>query len=71
MSAEDTRIMVATLDGHEALACVIVRPGTEDGHVSCEARAHEISKKSAAAILHQIANLWDAEEGSSSEGRAV
>lgn len=49
------------VDGRDALACVLIRPGADDRHVSIEASAQGISKASAAHILRRIADQWTAE----------
>ncbi|MEV8530074.1 hypothetical protein AB0451_39380 [Streptomyces sp. NPDC052000] len=54
---------LVAIDGRDALVYVLVRPGNDDAHVSVEAAARGISKTSAALILRQIADNWDAEEG--------
>jgi hypothetical protein len=53
--------MVA-IDGADALAFVIVRPGQTEGGVAIEAAANGIDKKAAASVLRHVADLWDAEE---------
>ncbi|WP_330236118.1 hypothetical protein [Streptomyces sp. NBC_00566] len=53
--------MVA-IDGTDALAFVIVRPGETEGGVSIEAAARGLSKQDAAAVLRHVADLWDAED---------
>jgi len=63
VSAHDEVTRLVAVDGRDALAYVIVRPGNDDAHVSLEAAARGISKTSAAMILRQIADAWDAEAG--------
>jgi hypothetical protein len=49
------------VDGRDALAFVIVRPGP-DGGVTVEATSKGLSKPAAAEVLRHVANMWDAEE---------
>lgn len=49
---------LVAVDGRDALAYVLVRPGADAGHVSIEASARGISKTSAALILRRIADKW-------------
>lgn len=60
MSASDDVTMTA-VDGTDALAFVIIRPGQTDGTVSIEAVAKGFSKPAAAHVLRQVADMWDAE----------
>lgn len=53
---------LVAIDGRDALAFVIVRPGDDTEHVSIEAGARGISKSTAAYILRRIADQWDAED---------
>jgi hypothetical protein len=55
---------LALVDGRDALAWVILRPGPDNQHVMAEAGAKGITKGQAAAALRQIADKWDAEEKS-------
>ncbi|MEU9760245.1 hypothetical protein AB0D98_10855 [Streptomyces sp. NPDC047987] len=59
MTTSETR-MVA-VDGTDALAFVIIRPGSTEGSVSIEAAANGMSKTAAAYVLRHIADQWDAE----------
>ncbi|WP_225825658.1 hypothetical protein [Streptomyces naphthomycinicus] len=54
---------ITAIDGTDALAFVIIRPGQSDGSVSIEAAAKGLSKPAAAHLLRQVADLWDAEVG--------
>jgi hypothetical protein len=47
------------VDGTDALAFVIVRPGETEGGVSLEAAAKGIDKPTAAHILRHVATMWD------------
>lgn len=49
------------VDGTDALAFVIVRPGETEGGVSLEAAAKGIDKPTAAHILRHVATMWDPE----------
>ena len=53
----DTR-MVA-VDGTDALAYVIIRPGTGPQDVAIEAAAHGIDREQAAYVLRHVADMWD------------
>ncbi|MFG2225349.1 hypothetical protein [Streptomyces sp. NPDC048644] len=55
-----TTSMVA-VDGTDALAFVIIRPGTADGSVSIEAAASGMSKEAAAYVLRHVAEQFEAE----------
>lgn len=52
---------ITAIDGTDALAFVIIRPGSTDGGVSLEAAAKGIGKPAAAYILRHVANMWDPE----------
>lgn len=52
---------ITAVDGTDALAFVIVRPGAAPGAVSIEAMAKGLSKPAAAHVLRQVADMWDAE----------
>lgn len=56
----DNRTMVA-VDGSDALAYLIVRPGSNDSRVTVDAAAVGLAKRDAAHILRQVADLWEAE----------
>lgn len=49
------------VDGKDALAFVIIRPGTVEGSVALEAAASGMSKSAAAYVLRHIADMWEAE----------
>lgn len=49
------------VDGKDALAFVIVRPGASEGTVSVDAGSNGMSKEQGAYILAQIAQRWAAE----------
>ncbi|MFD9568079.1 hypothetical protein [Streptomyces sp. NPDC059994] len=51
---------MTAVDGTDALAFVIIRPGETPGGVSIEAAANGISKPGAAYVLRHVANGWDA-----------
>ncbi|MFG2404211.1 hypothetical protein ACGFR8_07705 [Streptomyces brevispora] len=52
---------LAMIDGRDALAYVIIRPGTTEGSVLLEAAASGLDKAAGAYILRNIADLWDEE----------
>lgn len=58
MSDQPETTFVA-VDGTDALAFVIVRPGETEGGVSLEAAAKGIDKPTAAHILRHVATMWD------------
>ncbi|WP_405893836.1 hypothetical protein OG272_16205 [Streptomyces sp. NBC_00104] len=51
------------IDGRDALAFVIVRPGPTDGGVAIEAASKGLSKQEAASVLRHVAGLWEKEGG--------
>ncbi|MEU0783461.1 hypothetical protein ABZ341_18045 [Streptomyces sp. NPDC006173] len=51
---------IAAIDGKDALAFVIIRPGKTPGGVSIEAAAKGLDKESAAYVLRNVAHQWDA-----------
>lgn len=61
-SYDPNETTMTAIDGRDALAFVILRPGTDNQHVVMEAGAKGISKGQAARALRQIADMWDAEE---------
>ncbi|MFE2019851.1 hypothetical protein ACFW9O_17625 [Streptomyces sp. NPDC059499] len=63
MTAPNSETSMVAIDGTDALAFVIIRPGTTEGSVSLEAAARGMSKSAAAYVLRHIADQWDAEEG--------
>jgi hypothetical protein len=58
---DSTEITITAVDGTDALAFVIIRPGETEGGVSIEAAAKGLSKPSAAYVLRHVANMWDPE----------
>ncbi|MFB7285488.1 hypothetical protein [Actinacidiphila glaucinigra] len=56
MSDETTMVAI---DGSDALAFLIIRPGKTEGSVSIESGAHGMPREAAAHILHRVASLWD------------
>jgi hypothetical protein len=50
---------ITAVDGTDALAFVIIRPGKTPGGVSIEAAANGIGKEGAAYVLRNVANQWD------------
>lgn len=61
---------ITAVDGTDALAFVIIRPGETKGGVSIEAAANGMGKARAAYVLRHVANQFDADtpSGQSSEG---
>ncbi|WP_367138945.1 MULTISPECIES: hypothetical protein [Streptomyces] len=52
---------MTAVDGRDALAFVIIRPGTNGDGVSIEAAANGLSKEDAAYVLRYVADQWDTE----------
>jgi hypothetical protein len=50
---------ITAVDGTDALAFVIIRPGKDDGGVAIEAAASGVTKEGAAYVLRRVANQWD------------
>lgn len=50
---------ITAIDGTDALAFVIIRPGATDGGVAIEAAAKGMDQPSAAFVLRHVANQWD------------
>jgi hypothetical protein len=50
---------ITAIDGTDALAFVIIRPGKTEGGVEIEAVANGMSKPGAAYVLRHVANQWD------------
>lgn len=53
---------MTVVDGTDALAFVIIRPGSQDNRVAIEAAANGIGKRDAATVLRHVADQWTAEE---------
>jgi hypothetical protein len=60
MSTQPNISMVA-VDGTDALAYVIIRPGKDNQNVVIESGAHGITKAQAAYILRHIASQYEAD----------
>lgn len=54
-----TDTTITAIDGTDALAFVIIRPGESEGGVSIEAGGKGLPKPSAAYVLRHVANQWD------------
>ncbi|MEU5974376.1 hypothetical protein [Streptomyces sp. NPDC047315] len=54
-------VTMTAIDGTDALAFVIIRPGTTDGSVSIEAAANGMSKSAAAYVLRHVADQFEQE----------
>ena len=52
-------VTMTAVDGTDALAFVIIRPGKTEGGVEIEAVAEGMSQPGAAYVLRHIANQWD------------
>jgi hypothetical protein len=50
---------ITAIDGTDALAFVIIRPGKTEGGVAIEAAANGMSQPGAAYVLRHVANQWD------------
>lgn len=57
----DSNVTLTAVDGTDALAFVIIRPGKTEGGVSIEAAANGMSKPGAAYVLRHVADQFDAE----------
>ncbi|MGW1840810.1 hypothetical protein [Streptomyces sp. NPDC002067] len=62
-----TTNMVA-IDGTDALAFVIIRPGSTEGGVSIEAAANGMSKEAAAYVLRHVAAQFEADAAEPQDG---
>ncbi|MEU5426902.1 hypothetical protein AB0H73_15035 [Streptomyces olivoreticuli] len=54
-------VTMTAVDGRDALAFAIIRPGTTSDGVTIEAAANGISKETAAYVLRHVADQGDAE----------
>src|ERR1044072_5558779 len=59
-------VTMTAIDGTDALAFVIIRPGQTEGGVSIEAAAQGMSQPQAAYVLRHVANQWDGGNGDQS-----
>nr|BEK68805.1 hypothetical protein KPHV_60320 [Kitasatospora purpeofusca] len=66
MSTQPDTRMVA-VDGTDALAYVIIRPGKDNQNVVIESGAHGITKAQAAYALRHIADQFEADESTTDE----
>jgi len=55
----DKTTTITAVDGTDALAFVIIRPGQTEGGVAIEAVANGMGKEQAAYVLRHVANQWD------------
>lgn len=60
------KVTMTAIDGTDALALVIIRPGESEGGVSIEAAANGMDQSSAAYVLRHVANQWDGGGGDQS-----
>ncbi len=59
-------VTMTAIDGTDALAFVIIRPGATEGGVSIEAAAKGLDQPRAAFVLRHVANQWDGGAGDQS-----
>jgi len=59
-------VTMTAIDGTDALAFVIIRPGETQGGVSIEAAAKGLDQPTAAYVLRHVANQWDGGTGDQS-----
>ncbi|MFH8336915.1 hypothetical protein [Streptomyces sp. AM6-12] len=59
-------VTMTAIDGTDALAFVIIRPGSTEGGLSIEAAANGLSQPGAAYVLRHVANQWDGGNGDQS-----
>lgn len=59
-------VTITAVDGTDALAFLIIRPGQTEGGVSIEAAANGMDQSSAAYVLRHVANQWDGGQGDQS-----
>jgi hypothetical protein len=59
-------VTITAIDGTDALAFVIIRPGKTEGGVEIEAAAKGMTQPSAAYVLRHVANQWDGGTGDQS-----
>jgi hypothetical protein len=57
----DDNVKFTAVDGTDALAFVIIRPGATEGGVSIEAAANGMDKAQAAYVLRHVADQFDAD----------
>ena len=62
----DKTTTITAVDGTDALAFVIIRPGQTEGGVAIEAVANGMGKEQAAYVLRHVANQWDGGQGDQS-----
>lgn len=60
---------MTVVDGTEALAYVIIKPGRNDRRIVVDAAANGISKADAAYVLRQVADQWDPPIGATVAGQ--
>jgi hypothetical protein len=67
--SSNTETTITAVDGTDALAFVIIRPGSTEGGVSIEAAANGLSKEAAAYVLRHVAQQWEQEAEAEGAGR--
>lgn len=55
-------VTMTAIDGRDALAFVIIRPGQGEGTVAIEAAATGLSQPAAAFVLRNVAEQWDGQK---------
>ncbi|MEU6661212.1 hypothetical protein [Streptomyces sp. NPDC046821] len=55
----NNNVTMTAVDGTDALAFVVIRPGKTEGGVEIEAVANGMSQPGAAYVLRHVANQWD------------
>ncbi|MEU1800825.1 hypothetical protein [Streptomyces sp. NPDC019937] len=63
---DNAEATMTAIDGRDALAFVIIRPGQTEGGVSIEAAASGLSKQAAAYVLRHVAQQWEDEAAGAS-----
>ncbi|MFE6829234.1 hypothetical protein ACFVFJ_44610 [Streptomyces sp. NPDC057717] len=61
-------VTMVAVDGTDALAFVIIRPGSTDGGVVIEAGANGMSKAAAAYVLRHVADQFDTDTANEAPG---
>lgn len=62
-------VTMTAVDGTDALAFVIIRPGATEGAVSIEAAASGLDKRTAAYVLRNVAGQFEADAAAEEAGR--
>jgi hypothetical protein len=59
MSTESPQLVA--IDGSDALAFVVLRPGSRPGLIAVDGAVHGVDKRDAAAALRRVAARWETE----------